>query len=133
KPIKYLINTHHHFDHLGGIRTYVDEGATIVTHQSNKAFYERIFAMPHTLVPDKLWRSKKKASFETAADKKVLTDGRRTAELYLQKGNSHDDGLIFIYLPKEKILIEADAYSAQPDPPLAVNLIENIERLNLDI
>src|SRR5205814_5486062 len=85
------------------------------------------------LVPDKLWRSKKKASFETAADKKVLTDGRRTAELYLQKGNSHDDGLIFIYLPKEKILIEADAYSAQPDPPLAVNLIENIERLNLDI
>jgi len=125
KPIKYLINTHHHFNHLGGIRTYVDEGATIVTHQANKAFYEKIFAMPHTLVPDRLSRSKKKANIETVAGKKVLTDGRRTAELYLQKGSPHDDGLIFIYLPEEKILIEADA----DNPPIP----QNIERLKLDI
>ena len=32
KPIRYLVNTHHHFDHSGGLRTYVAEGATIVTH-----------------------------------------------------------------------------------------------------
>ena len=126
KPIKYLINTHHHFDHLGGIRTYVDEGATIVTQETNKAFYEKIFAMPHTLVPDKLSRSRKKAKFETFADKKVLTDGRRTAELYLQRGNPHADGLIFVYLPKEKILIEADSV-------LTGNLIENIGRLKLNV
>jgi Metallo-beta-lactamase superfamily len=40
KPIRYLVNTHHHFDHSGGLRAYVAEGATIVTHQGNRAFYE---------------------------------------------------------------------------------------------
>jgi len=59
------------------------------------------------------------------AGKKVLTDSRRTAELYLQKGSPHDDGLIFIHLPEEKILIGADAYN----PPTP----QNIERLKLNI
>ena len=36
KPIRYVINTHVHFDHSGGLRTYVDEGATIVTHAMNR-------------------------------------------------------------------------------------------------
>ena len=44
KPIKYLVNTHHHFDHSGGLRTYIDEGATIVTHEVNKEFYEKAFS-----------------------------------------------------------------------------------------
>ena len=51
KPIRYLVNTHHHFDHAGGLRTYVDEGATIVTQEINKAFYEKAFAAPRTLKP----------------------------------------------------------------------------------
>ena len=54
KPIRYVITSHHHWDHLGGIRTAMDEGATIVTHQSNKAFLERVAKTPHTLVPDRL-------------------------------------------------------------------------------
>ena len=51
KPIRYLINTHHHFDHSGGLRTYVEAGATIVTHDVNKAFYERVLrpTAPRTL------------------------------------------------------------------------------------
>ena len=46
KPIRYLVNTHHHFDHLGGIRTFVAEGATIITHQRNRDFYERVVFSP---------------------------------------------------------------------------------------
>ena len=58
KPIKYLINTHAHFDHSGGLRTYVDEGATIVTHDMNKAYYEKAWSAAHSLNPDRLEQSK---------------------------------------------------------------------------
>jgi len=53
KPIKYLINTHAHFDHAGGLRTYVYEGATIVTLPMKQAFYERAWRAPRTLHPDR--------------------------------------------------------------------------------
>ena len=51
KPIRYLINTHHHLDHSGGLRTFVAEGATIVTADENKPYLERTFRLPHTWIP----------------------------------------------------------------------------------
>jgi glyoxylase-like metal-dependent hydrolase (beta-lactamase superfamily II) len=142
KPIKYVVNTHNHFDHSSGLRTFVAEGATIVTYQGNKAYYEKILTAPHTLNPDRESEAKKKVSIETMTDKKVLTDGNRVIELYRLQGSNHNDGLIVAYLPKEKILVEADAFNppaqpnaAPPSPPTAnnVNLMENIERLKLDV
>ncbi len=141
KPIKYMVNTHVHFDHSGGLRTYVDEGATIVTHALNKPYYERAWAAPRTLNPDLMAKSNKTATFETFTDKHVLTDGRRTIEVHLIAGSGHNDGFAMVYLPAEKILAEVDAYAppagnapppAQPSP-FAVNLYENIQRLKLDV
>jgi glyoxylase-like metal-dependent hydrolase (beta-lactamase superfamily II) len=141
KPIRYLINTHHHFDHSGGLRTFVDEGATIVTHQMNRAYYEQAWAAPRTLNPDLLAQSKKTATFETFTDKHVLTDGNRAVEVHHIAGSGHNDAFAMIYLPKEKILIEGDAYTPPaanaPPPsapnPFAVNLYDNIIRLKLDV
>ena len=118
KPLRYLINTHVHFDHSGGLRTWVDEGATIVTHQMNKPYYEQAWAAPHTLNPDRLAQSKKSATFETVSDKHVLTDGKRSIEIHEIAGSGHNDGFLMVYLPKEKILIEGDAYTpAAADAP----------------
>jgi glyoxylase-like metal-dependent hydrolase (beta-lactamase superfamily II) len=141
KPIRYLINTHVHFDHSGGLRTYVDEGATIVTHEMNKPYYETAWAAPHTLNPDKLAQSKKTATFETFTDKKVLTDGSRTIEVHQIAGGGHNDAFAMVYLPTEKILVEGDAYTPAaanaPPPampnPFSVNLNDNIQRLKLDV
>jgi glyoxylase-like metal-dependent hydrolase (beta-lactamase superfamily II) len=142
KPIKYLVNTHVHFDHSGGLRTYVDEGATIVTHALNQPFYEKAWAAPRTLNPDKLAQSNKTAAFETFTDKHVLTDGRRTIEVHAITGSGHNDAYAMVYLPAEKILAEVDAYAPPagnaPPPaavpnPFAVNLYENIQRLKLDV
>jgi glyoxylase-like metal-dependent hydrolase (beta-lactamase superfamily II) len=141
KPIRYVINTHQHFDHSGGLRTYVDEGATVVTHASNKPFYEQAWAAPRTINPDKLARSNKSAKFETFTDKHVLTDGRRAIEIYQIAGGGHNDAFAMVYLPAEKILVEVDAYAPPagnvPPPavpnPFAVNLYENIQRLKLDV
>jgi glyoxylase-like metal-dependent hydrolase (beta-lactamase superfamily II) len=141
KPIKYVVNSHHHFDHAGGLGAFVAEGAIIITHDVNKAFLEQSLAAPRTVQPDKLAQAGKKAMVEGMQDKRVLSDGTRTVELYLIQGNAHHDGLIMAYLPKEKLLVEADAYTpvapnapqpAQPNP-FSMNLYDNVERLKLAV
>jgi glyoxylase-like metal-dependent hydrolase (beta-lactamase superfamily II) len=142
KPIRYLVTSHHHWDHLGGIRTAINEGATIVTHRTNKAFLERVAKTPHTLSPDGLSASKKPLKLQTVGDKGTLTDGTRTIELHLLKNYEHTGDMLVVYLPKEKILAEPDAFTAPATPttplvvtavPYAAALYDNIKRLNLDV
>jgi hypothetical protein len=113
----------------------VAEGATILTHAINKPFFEQALAAPRTVNPDKLAQSGKKATIEALTDKLVLQDDTRTLEIHHIKDNTHHDGLIMAYLPKEKLLIEADAYTPpapnMPYPaqanPFSVNLVENTD------
>ena len=142
KPIQYVVNTHQHFDHAGGLRAYVAEGATVVTQQINKPYYEKVWANPHTIAPDKLSQNPKKPKFETVAEKKVLTDGNQVIELYHQQNYGHNDGMLIVYLPKLKILVEADGFNPPAQPltqtpasisPYTKSLADNIDRLKLDV
>ncbi len=142
KPIRFLVNSHVHFDHSGGLRTWVDEGATIVTHELNQPYYEQAWAAGRTLNPDRLAKSQKAAQFQTfGAEPLVLTDGKRTIAVHSIAGNGHNDAFAMVYLPAEKILVEVDAYAPPaanaPMPavpsPFAVNLHDNILRLKLDV
>ncbi len=135
-----MVNSHHHFDHAGGLRACAAEGATILTAAENKPYYEKVWAMPHTLSPDRLAKAPKKPVIEAVADKRVLTDGTRTLELYHVQGSNHANTMLIGYLPKEKVLIEADVYNpappnAAPGPVIneSVNLYDNIKRLKLDV
>ncbi len=140
KPIKYLVNTHAHFDHSGGLRTYVNEGAIIVTDAANRAFYERAWAAPRTISPDALARSGKAVRFETFTGKHVLA-GRNAIEIHSIAGSGHNDAFSLVYLPAQKILVEADAYSPgalgapapTPPNPYTVNLADNLKRLGLEV
>jgi glyoxylase-like metal-dependent hydrolase (beta-lactamase superfamily II) len=118
KPIRYVINTHAHYDHAGGLRTYVAQGATVITHELNKPFFEKVWARPRTIAPDSLSKAPKAAIFETVSDKKVLTDGTRTIELYHMKGTSHNVANLLVYMPAEKLLFWGDGYNppAGDDP-----------------
>ncbi len=147
KPITYLINTHAHFDHAGGVRTYVDEGSTIVTLPMNQAYYERVWRYPHKLSPDKLELSKKTPKFLPVTNGKlVLSDSKRPIEVYEQVGSAHNDAILMIYLPVEKMLVQVDAWNTEAASapkidtiggdymnPYMLNLYDNIVRLNLDV
>jgi len=137
KPIRYVINSHHHFDHSGGLRAAAAEGATIVTQEKNKAWFERVFATQNTIAPDALAKSGKKPKFIAVGDKRVLKDAGRTLELIRVTDSNHTDTFLMVYLPKEKLLIEADSFTPGPPNapppaqlnPLNTNLVENLATL----
>ena len=140
KPIRYVINTHSHFDHAGGLRTYAAEGATIVTHAANIPFYEQAWANPRTINPDRLAKSGRKPVFEGVVGSRTFRDDTHEAVVYHLAGNMHNPGLLMVYLPKERVLIEADSYtptsSLTEAPGGVANLAQfhqQVERLGLDV
>jgi len=171
KPIKYVVNTHHHFDHAGGLRTYLSQGTTVITHESNKQYYMDImfYPAPRELEPDRMalynpmyMISRRPAPIETVASfaggpgggaaKYVIADGERLLEIFhvqdmayeledpsYAQGNTSAD-MLMVYLPKEKILINADLYSppaeGAPKPtatPAMRTLYQNMRKQKLDV
>jgi len=171
KPIKYVVNTHHHFDHAGGLRTYLSQGTTVITHESNKQYYLDImfYPAPRELQPDRMalyspmyMISRRPAPIETVssqlggpgggADRYAVTDGERIMEIFhvqdmayeledqsYAQGN-HSADMLMVYLPKEKILINADLYSppapGAPTPAATAGmrtLYQNMRKQKLDV
>src|SRR5438093_6150010 len=141
KPIRYVIATHHHFDHSGGLRAFASVGVTVVAHESDRAFLTQALAAPAVLSPDLLAKSGRKAQVEAVRERRVMSDGMRTVELHHIAGSPHEDGMLMVYLPTEKLLIQADTFTPPPPnapPPSAinpnsVNLADNITRLKLAV
>ena len=159
KPVTELVITHHHFDHLGGLRAAIAAGLTLYVRgnapqtaispeqgraapslRSTASYFEDIAARPHTINPDTLARSPKTPVIRTVEDKLVLTDATRTMELYPIEGSEYADTLLMAYLPKEKLLVEADVYTPPADIyrtamkfPFTPNLVENIDSRKLDV
>jgi glyoxylase-like metal-dependent hydrolase (beta-lactamase superfamily II) len=142
KPIRYVVNSHHHFDHAGGIRAAMAEGLTILTQAQNKSYYEKIAAMPHTLNPDQLAKTPKAPKIETVDTKRVLSDSTMTLELY-KIATSHADTLLVGYLPKSKQLFEVDVFTTAGDAPatakpatvspVTAGFYDEIIKLKLDV
>jgi hypothetical protein len=89
-------------------------GAAVITHETTRAFFEGVLAAPATMTPDRQQNARK-------------------------KGNTHADGMLMVYLPKERLLVQTDAYTPAPPNapamvnPLSVNLADNIARLGLGV
>jgi glyoxylase-like metal-dependent hydrolase (beta-lactamase superfamily II) len=134
KPIRYVMNTHPHSDHTGGLPVLVAEGAIIITQKNNEEFLDKALNTPRTLLSDTLSQNPKKAKIETVAEKRVYSDGTRIVEMYHIFPAPHSNGLIIAYIPKEKVIFQGD-FSVNPGEPANDHvkaLVPVLERLNLD-
>jgi len=138
KPVRAVINTHHHFDHSSGVRAAISEGLTIITHKDNAAFFEDVARRRFTILPDALAKSPRAPLIETVSDRRTLSDETRRVDIYDVRGSLHSTSMLIVHLPAERLLIEADLFTppaptvTTPTPqPFAFNLIENIGRLGL--
>ena len=121
KPLRYLVNTHHHFDHSGGVRAAVAEGLTVITHETNQALYEDLVSRSHAAAPDHLAQNPAELGLETVAGDETfeLRDGDRVVELFRMGDNPHCDGVLLVYVPAERILIQADMFIPGVGGPFA--------------
>jgi glyoxylase-like metal-dependent hydrolase (beta-lactamase superfamily II) len=140
KPIRYVSFSHFHFDHTGGLRQYIAEGATVVTPPGNRAFVEQIARSKFTIRPDALALKPAAPKIETFTGRRVFTDGERTVELHSIGPTAHADEMVIFYFPKEKILFQGDMFSqleagGMPPDVIEVNreLVRKVEALGLQV
>ncbi len=137
KPIRYIIPTHAHLDHSGGIRGFMAEGAMVVVPAIAKEFYTRVARAPHMVEPDALEKVGRAVTIEYYdGGYRVLSDGNRHVEIHPMPTSHADDNQV-VYLPREKIVVEADHVSPRNNkviPSARVReFLQGIEMLNLDV
>jgi glyoxylase-like metal-dependent hydrolase (beta-lactamase superfamily II) len=137
KPIRFVVNSHPHFDHAGGLAAAVAEGATILTHRNNEPGLERLLSGPRTLIADSLAKATPRRTdvVRGVGDRDVRKGNNgKVVELHLVP-NEHSNGLLAVYLPAEKLLWTADITAVNPNPTqLAVlkSAVAAVDRLKLD-
>jgi glyoxylase-like metal-dependent hydrolase (beta-lactamase superfamily II) len=145
KPIRWLIMSHPHHDHIGGIRTYNHIGATVVVHMKNIKFLNRdvLTYTPRTVKPDilSLYPPTEVAegyNYEAIQENFVITDNSRILRVNYVQPLQHVTGMLMAYLPTERIAFEADLFDTHEPPrpaqlPAMRSLHNQVQRMKLDI
>ena len=145
KPIRWLISSHPHFDHIGGLRTYLHIGSTIVTHLQNLEFLNNdvLSYEPRTVEPDIVskWPPTELSegyNYEAIQENYVITDDSRILRVYYVQPLRHVTGMLMAYLPAEGIVFQADLFDTHESPraaqlPAMRSLHTQVERMKLNV
>ncbi|MGH6696948.1 MBL fold metallo-hydrolase [Sphingopyxis sp.] len=138
KPIRFVALTHHHDDHMSGLRSFIASGATVITTPGNRGFIEAFAKARHG---DRLDAEPRPLRLEMVRNRKlVLSDGKRTLELIDVGPNPHAQEILIAYLPREKIVYQSDLFQIPsnegptgPAPSSFAAFAEAIDKLGLQI
>jgi glyoxylase-like metal-dependent hydrolase (beta-lactamase superfamily II) len=137
KPIRFVVNSHPHFDHASGLAAAVAEGTTILTHNNNEQILERLLSGPRTLIGDSLSKvmSRRANVVQGVGDRDIRRGANgKVVELH-RIPNEHSDGMLAVYLPSERVLWSADITVVNPNPVQLATVkaaVDTINRLRLD-
>lgn len=135
KPIKYLVQTHHHGDHLGGIREYIVEGTTIITTPANENLIKRIGKAPYTINPDRQAQNPKEPRFEIIQENKKSIKQNKLEAIICNVGSLHAKDMLVVYFPKEKIIYQSDLINngEYPSNKSSLDFLAKLKELKWDV
>lgn len=130
KPIRYLVNSHPHSDHTGGIVPFIRNGATLVTHANNARFLDTALSTSRSLLGEETLNPR----IEPVEGVAVFQDSANRVELH-SVPNGHSDGMLVAILPRQGILFQADFTLPQPGQapnPFVVTLAQYVAEVDPD-
>jgi glyoxylase-like metal-dependent hydrolase (beta-lactamase superfamily II) len=140
KPIRYAVATHPHFDHIGGIRGIAAQGATIIGARGHESQLSAVLDAPHTNPPDRLAARRNEGastgSLEVFDERHVISEGKRSLELYAITGNPHVDPMVIAFVPGPGVLFQSDLYfpgTGGGTSPAAEHLLQSVRALKLRV
>ncbi len=142
KPIRYFVAGHHHPHYLGGVRPFVQCGATVLVGAGDEAYVRYLATAPHTLRPDSLQRHPRPVQVEEipVQGKKTITDGQFEMQIYcIGTQSAHTEDYLLYYFPSEKLLFEDDLAGIPQQGPVRkagarqAGLYKAIQDLYLDV
>ena len=134
KPIRYLVISHHHVDHLGGMRQFIAEGATVVIGKPDGDYIRKALARPQTLNWNAPPAEKYKPEVVEVDGKWTVKEGNREVSFYAME-NPHADDMLIGYISDIKLGLITDIWNPGPvlpayNPNLA-SVIHAVEKLGI--